>query len=300
MLDSTALADLIAELVGDHVERATAPLIARIGELEARETVAGVAERLAEIERDLPALAERVAAPLIDDRIKAIPTPRNGHDVSDIVMKQDGNTVELRFTVGDTDTVFEIELPVAEKGEPGRDGLDGKDGRDGKDGAPGKVEMIKAWEDRVHYAGEIVAFNGATYQAQRDTGRLPETDDWACIAARGADGRDGRQIVIRGTHDAAYTYSELDVVAMNGASFVAKRDDPGPCPGDGWQLMAAQGKRGAPGERGVMGEKGERGQPGPGVVDASVNDEGVLQIRHADGSTVAADFYPLFDRMRGR
>jgi len=300
MLDSTALADLIAELVGDHVERATAPLIARIGELEARETVAGVAERLAEIERDLPALAERVAAPLIDDRIKAIPTPRNGHDVSDIVMKQDGNTVELRFTVGDTDTVFEIELPTPEKGEPGRDGKDGRDGIDGKDGAPGKVEMIKAWQDRVHYAGEIVTFNGATYQAQKDTGRLPETDDWTCIAARGADGRDGRQIVIRGTHDAACTYSELDVVAMNGASFVAKRDDPGPCPGDGWQLMAAQGKRGAPGERGAMGEKGERGQPGPGVVEAAVDDEGVLQIRHSDGSVVAADFYPLFDRMRGR
>jgi hypothetical protein len=300
MLDSTALADLIAELVGDHVERATAPLIARIGELEARETLAGVAERLAEIERDLPAIAERVAAPLIDDRIKAIPTPRNGHDVSDIVMKQDGNTVELRFTVGDTDTVFEIELPVAEKGEPGRDGKDGRDGIDGKDGAPGKVEMIKAWQDRVHYAGEIVTFNGATYQAQKDTGRLPETDDWTCIAARGADGRDGRQIVIRGTHDAACTYSELDVVAMNGASFVAKRDDPGPCPGDGWQLMAAQGKRGAPGERGAMGEKGERGQPGPGVVEAAVDDEGVLQIRHSDGSVVAADFYPLFDRMRGR
>jgi hypothetical protein len=281
MLDSHALADLIAELVGDHVERATAPLIARIGELETRD-------------KSFPAM------PIPRDGVDG-KDGRNGHDVSDIVMKQNGNTVELRFTVGDTDTVFEIELPAAEKGEPGRDGIDGKDGRDGidgKDGAPGKVEMIKAWEDRVHYAGEIVSFGGATYQAQRDTGRLPETDDWTCIAARGADGRDGRQIVIRGTHDAACNYSELDVVAMNGASFVAKRDDPGPCPGEGWQLMAAQGKRGASGERGMMGEKGERGAPGPGLAEASIDDDAVLRLRSSDGSAVAVDFYPLFDRVR--
>ena len=46
-------------------------------------------------------------------------------------------------------------------------------------------------------------------------------------------------------------------VALNGGSFIALKDAPGPCPGPGWQLIASQGKRGA------AGEKGERGPPGP-------------------------------------
>jgi hypothetical protein len=63
--------------------------------------------------------------------------------------------------------------------------------------------------------------------------------------------------VVRGTFDQSASYRRLDVVALNGGSFVALKDAPGPCPGPGWQLIASQGKRG------VAGEKGERGPPGP-------------------------------------
>jgi len=51
---------------------------------------------------------------------------------------------------------------------------------------------------------------------------------------------------IRGTYDSQAKYSANDIVACNGASFIARHDDPGICPGAGWQLIAAQGKR-APG-----------------------------------------------------
>jgi hypothetical protein len=61
---------------------------------------------------------------------------------------------------------------------------------------------------------------------------------------------------IRGTYDSLTTYSYLDVVALNGGSFIALRDRPGDCPGDGWQLLASAGKRG---ERGVRGPQGPRG-----------------------------------------
>ena len=40
-----------------------------------------------------------------------------------------------------------------------------------------------------------------------------------------------------------------DVVALNGGSFIARKDVPGPCPGPGWQLIASQGRRGAAGEK---------------------------------------------------
>ena|SRR5215831_15408776 len=38
---------------------------------------------------------------------------------------------------------------------------------------------------------------------------------------------------IRGTFDAKAAYSACDVVACNGASFIARRDNPGVCPGAG-------------------------------------------------------------------
>jgi len=53
-----------------------------------------------------------------------------------------------------------------------------------------------------------------------------------------------------------------DVVALNGGSFVALKDAPGPCPGPGWHLIASQGKRGAAGEKGERGAPGLRGDAG--------------------------------------
>ena len=61
---------------------------------------------------------------------------------------------------------------------------------------------------------------------------------------------------VRGTYQAGVSYVRGDMVALDGGSFVARRDNPGPCPGAGWQLMAKQG------QRGVAGPKGERGLPG--------------------------------------
>jgi len=66
-----------------------------------------------------------------------------------------------------------------------------------------------------------------------------------------------RNLEIAGTYDPTVKYRALDVVALNGASFAARVDDPGPCPGDGWQLVAAQGKKGQPGRDGVDGKNGK-------------------------------------------
>lgn len=193
-----------------------------------------------------------------------------------------------------------------EQGEPGIAGTNGADGRDGVDGvagprgetgAPGKLPLARAWEDRVYYEGEVATINGGTFQAHRDTGRSPPHDDWQCIAAPGVDGRDGASFTIRGTHVANETYSEFDVVALNGASFVAKRNDPGPCPGDGWQMLSMQGKRGNPGERGPQGPRGERGDAGSPVVAFEVDESGVVVLTNGDGTTAEADLYPLLTKL---
>ncbi len=112
----------------------------------------------------------------------------------------------------------------------------------------------------------------------------------------GKDGAAGRSFAIRGTWLESESYRELDMVALGGASFGARRDDPGPCPGDGWQLIAAQGKRGNAGERGAS-VKGERGPPGVPPASIAVDDDGLLTLTNADGSTVTCDLYPLLSRL---
>lgn len=187
-----------------------------------------------------------------------------------------------------------------EPGAPGKDGepgLPGEKGDRGPEGPPGKLPLVRAWADEVHYEGDVVTFDGRTYQAQRDTGKAPPHPDWTCIAERGVDGQDGRGFTVRGTWSAEESYQALDVVAFNGASFAARFDDPGPCPGEGWQLIAAQGKRGKQGEKGDRGERGAQGLPGMPVVAASVDDQGLLTLTNGDGSQVTCDFYPVLVRM---
>jgi hypothetical protein len=122
-----------------------------------------------------------------------------------------------------------------------------------------KFPVLEHWEeDRVYHEGELVVFSGASYQAIKDTARVPTAQDWRCIAARGNDGRDFN---VRGTFDPSVAYQALDVVTLNHGWFVAKRDNPGPCPGNDWQS-------GPVGKRGDKGERGPRGLPGPSGQDA--------------------------------
>ena len=92
---------------------------------------------------------------------------------------------------------------------------------------------------------------------------MPGGSDWICLAVAG---RDAITPEVRGTYKNGEQYKKLDVCAFNGGSFIARRDEPGECPGPGWQLLASRGKtgdKGLPGPRGEKGLEGERGPPGP-------------------------------------
>jgi hypothetical protein len=224
--------------------------------------------------------ADVVAA--LAERIDSIVIPEAIHG-------RDADPEEIRGMVAAAVTEAVAALPVAENG---KDGAPGEKGDTGERGADGLLPIVKAWADGVHYAGAVVTYRGATYQAQRDTGRLPPHDDWACLAAAGADGRTAAYV---GTYDAAQEYRALDVVALNGGSFVALRDNPGDCPGEGWQLVSGRGKTGEKGLKGDRGDsiKGDRGEPGPAIIAGIVNAEGVLTLTRDDGVEVTADFYPV-------
>jgi hypothetical protein len=176
-------------------------------------------------------------------------------------------------------------LPAAEKGDKGEPG---------ERGPAGLFPVAKAWADGVHYEGQVRAHGGATWQALRDTAKEPPHDDWICLASSGRDGRTPR---VRETFDAqAGDYRELDIVALNGAAFIARKDDPGPCPGAGWQVISTQGKTGKPGER---GGPGPRGEAGPAMVAMGIDGQGLLTLSNADGSTVECDLYPVLSKLQG-
>ena len=146
------------------------------------------------------------------------------------------------------------------KHDPEMRGPPGPSGPRGEEGPPGKLPIVKLWTpETVYYAGDVVAYDGGTFQAQRDTGQPPSHAHWMCLAS---SGRDGKSIAVRGTFDQSASYRRLDVVALNGGCFVALKDAPGPCPGPGWQLLASPGKRGAAGEKGTRGERGPQGDRG--------------------------------------
>jgi len=168
------------------------------------------------------------------------------------------------------------------------------DGAPGPAGPPGKLDIVKNHiKGQVYYQRDLViAGDGALYQAERDTAATPPDADRRCITRAGRDGKDALNFRIEGTYDPAATYRRLSIVTLNGSSFVARQDDPGVCPGDGWQLFASAGKRG---QQGPKGERGERGLMGPLAIVPRIVSSGIdagynLNLVYTDGST---DTIPL-------
>jgi hypothetical protein len=122
---------------------------------------------------------------------------------------------------------------------------------------PAPLPVVRQWiSHTAALQGEMFAHHGAMWQAKTNTGQAPqEGANWLCVSAPGKDGEPGRGLRIRGLYHSAKTYRELDVVVSNGSSFVAKCDNPGPCPGDGWEVNALVGKRGEEGPRGEAAPK---------------------------------------------
>jgi hypothetical protein len=115
--------------------------------------------------------------------------------------------------------------------------------------------------------------------------------------------RDLHHPVVKGTYNPAEKYRKHDEVARDGATFVALRNDPGPCPGSGWQLRARQGQRGVRGDRGPQGPRGFTGPPGLSApqltgfeIDAA---KYTVALKWSDGTRgPVLDLRPLFQQFQ--
>jgi hypothetical protein len=183
--------------------------------------------------------------------------------------------------------------PPGEKGDPG-ESVVGPPGERGADGLPGKLPIVREWTRGVHYEGDVVTCGGSLWQATRDTGELPGHDDWALLAAAG---RDAKELSHLGAFDPVRSYGRNDIVALDGGAFIAVRDGPGDCPGDGWRLLVGRGKAGKPGDKGERGERGLQGLPGePGASIAEIEIQGMsLIVSLSDGNVIARDLRPAFE-----
>jgi len=174
-----------------------------------------------------------------------------------------------------------------------RDGKDGEPGPAGEPGPPGKdglMPIAREWMAGVHQAGAVVVRNGSTYQAIRETDDEPPASDWIPLAVRGDK---GFGFTLRGTWKAEETYSLNDVVVVDRGSFGALRDNPGPCPGEGWQLLAGAGGRGKEGPPGPRGEKGMDGKSLAIVKLEADPDSMLLRIVDGSGKVHDLDLEPI-------
>jgi hypothetical protein len=87
---------------------------------------------------------------------------------------------------------------------------------------------------------------------------------------------------------------------LNGSSFVARHNDPGPCPGDGWQLFTSVGKRGQQGPKGERGERGPTGPPAiaPSIASTEIDANYNLIILYTDNSCDAIPLRPAFEQFQ--
>jgi hypothetical protein len=171
-------------------------------------------------------------------------------------------------------------------------------GPQGPAGPPGKLPHVKEYaSERVHYEADVVVHAGALWQAG---GHAPPHSDWICIARAGRDGRDGRSPNVCGTYNAREKYERRDIVALDGGAFIARRDDPGICPGDGWQLLVSRDKIGDKGQRAERRDKGERGADGATILSWQLDRERFrVSPLMSDGWTyarIASSFRAIFVR----
>jgi hypothetical protein len=150
------------------------------------------------------------------------------------------------------------------------------------DGAP---SVKKSLDSFTEAAADRIARCVAAMQRDARAAEQRLDERMAQVEVRASATLGATAVTARGTWSKLATYRQNDIVAHNGASFIALRAKPGACPGPGWQLLASQGKRG---ERTAA------------VAGLAISDSGVLTVRCGDGSVKTLDLGPVLRKFAAR
>ncbi len=252
MLDTREIAKALAPIVKGHIEAIVAPLRAEIAELKnAPKPENGKDADMQAVEK------------MIDDRIKALPTPEVRAGV-------------LEPVVAECVKAAVAAVATPKDGEPGRDGKDGVDGKDGSPGRDGKdgrdgldvKDLFRADGGRLM----AVMSDGTT----KDLGVFVGADGKdGKDGAAGADGKDGLGfddldlteteeglelrfvrgeqvktfplpvVLDRGVYKEGKAYLKGAGVTWGGSFWIAQKDtDEKPGTGAGWRLAVKKGRDG--------------------------------------------------------
>jgi hypothetical protein len=141
------------------------------------------------------------------------------------------------------------ELRDGEKGQPGEKGEKGDQGETGQAGQSG-AKGDQGDKGDTGEAGQAIPGPAGRDGIDGKDGAPGERGERGVPGDPGVDGR--TLFNIRDTYDAAEKYLMGDVATLNRTWFVARKDEPGPCPGPDWKA----------GPTGRVGDKGEPGPPG--------------------------------------
>jgi integrin beta 3 len=259
MLDTKALAEATAAIVKQHVEAATAPLLARIAALEEAKAdtpdfVAMVAGEVSKLH--IPAAPEPIAPDMdaigelveraVSERVKAIPAPKDGTSIT---------LDDVRPLIEEGVAKAVAEIPVPTNGEPGKDGAgiadlvidrtgglvatftDGRMkelgqvvGKDGQDGEPGKDGQHGMGPEDI---GLTLMEDGRTLRFSFDKG---DTEYAFQIPFP--------VMIYRGVWQDGQAYEEGDTVTWGGSLWHANKGTAGKPDGGDWTLCAKKGRDG--------------------------------------------------------
>lgn len=286
--------EAFAEATARIVKAATAPLIKRIEELEARQLQMGPAGKDGRDGLDGKDATDAMVMEAVELFLSNNPPPsgkdgadgkdgrdgidgkdgRDGADGRDGIDGKDGigladalidhrGVLVLTMTDGRTKELSEV---VGRNGENGRDGVDGRNGEDGKNGLDGKdgqngrdgVDGEKGDPGEAGLGFEDIDVNladdGRTVVLSFERGELRQSFEISFPI-----------VIDRGVYKEGAEYEKGDGVTWGGSYWIAQ-DKTSDKPGEaGWRLAVKKGRDGKDGKDGERGEKGlpgEKGSPG--------------------------------------
>jgi chromosome segregation ATPase len=205
------LRDAIADFAASELARRDAEIVSlkkQLADLQQKlEQQAAIDQRVHEISARLEEKQAR------RDRGKNGITDGDIIQTMDMVIAQERQSARKEFKAADEEMQRAFEAKLAEQKERLL-------------AVPGRLPVAKIWrQESVTYEGEVVSYDGALYQARKDTAQIPGGSDWVCVArpavmAAMGERRTSAERLTRMKHTSASMWSSATVLASSQSAII--------------------------------------------------------------------------------